>query len=97
MESFYELLAFVKSADFHTMSVAIVGPVKLIRSALGTVKGKYALALTLAVSTIVGVFMYADTIGLVTSVVAGFASGVEGAFLFFLAKKAGKKVDLNKQ
>lgn len=91
MELFYELLTFVKSAEFHTMSVAIIGPVKLIRSVLGTVKGKYALALTFAVSTGVGVFMYADTIGLATSAIAGLTSGLEGAFLFFLAKKAGKK------
>lgn len=97
MESFYELLAFVKSADFHTMSVAIIGPVKLIRSALGTVKGKYALALTLGVSTVVGVFLFADEIGLMTSAIAGLASGIEGAGAFWLAKKAGKKVNLNKQ
>lgn len=97
MESFYELLAFVKSADFHTMSVAIIGPVKLIRNALGTVKGKYALALTLVISTSVGIFMFADEIGLVTSAVAGLASGIEGAFLFLVGKQVGKKVNLNKQ
>lgn len=91
---FYDILSFVKSAEFHAMSVAIIGPVKLIRSALGKVKGKWAMVLALVVSTAVGVFLYADVQGLLLSAIAGLASGIEGAAMFWAAKQIGKKGQL---
>ena len=87
---FYSLLEFVKSAEFHVMAGAISAGTKYLRSALGNVKGKYALVLHLALSTLVGGFLYADVDGLLLAVVAGFASGIEGALLFRVSKMMGK-------
>ncbi len=91
---FYDLLEFIKSAEFHTMSISIVGGVKLLRSALGTVKGKYAIFLTFGASILVSGYLFADEVGLVTALVAGIACGAESTFVFFVAKQAGKKGQL---
>lgn len=79
---------------------AVVGTTKLFRSVLGTIKGKWAVAATVAIGTAVGWVQFGvlGEQGNLIAVSYGILGGVASAGVFRAAKLVGKKVvKLNKQ
>lgn len=93
------LTSFLKSGELHAMVPVIIGSTKVLRNALGTVKGKYAVVVTLGCSVVTGIFFFSADVGYLFSGIGGLVAGLEGAGVFALSKFVGKKnpVAIDKQ
>ena len=93
-----ELLDFIFSEGLQLLIPPIIVIMKLIRSVLGNIKGKYALWITLAIALAVGEVQHMNDLGWLFAGIAGLLAGVEAAGIYRLTKVIGKNViKLNKE
>jgi len=87
-----DLFQFLFSEDLQLIVLGVVGATKIVRNLLGSVKGVWALVITVGVSGVVGVIMFSGDYGWLFAAIGGLAAGVEAAGLFAVTKLFGKNV-----